>query len=288
VTSALGRAITTGQDMKGLVMTSLVQVNVTGVCGNSICEVGEMADISDPLGHPGTCPSDCPLAAGQRVRDTFAPPLACPVPSGSAVASETMECGGRGICNSASGVCSCNAGYVGPDCSECAQGYQPLNGTCTSQAEAMNTTYLPSAEVLHKPSPQKDDDWSMVIIIAAAAGGCLIVCAVVVGLLLWRRARRMHNEATRNRAPPMPPPRRSLHQHHEGSSLAASSSTQSRVSAESFEETATNDKDVKVTLVDDDPGHGRTYDDSVHSEIEHDAPAPQSTSYPRDIAERLG
>lgn len=92
-----------------------------GVCGNDVCETGEMARSS-----PDYCPADCP----QPAEDS------CPVPTSQPAAVRTSnsglrvtvgqpdaQCNGRGLCIALSRACNCFHGYAGPDCTECAAGF---------------------------------------------------------------------------------------------------------------------------------------------------------------------
>jgi hypothetical protein len=77
----------------------------TGLCGNGVCEVGELCDGTNAA---TCCNDDCPIEWKQ-----------CPVPSGS-----SYSCGGQGKCIAATGKCECfDRGHTGDACSECDQGF---------------------------------------------------------------------------------------------------------------------------------------------------------------------
>ena len=67
-----------------------------GICGNSVCELGERcdADVSS------CCAEDCPYSLVQ-----------CPSAPGALV-----SCGGHGRCLQGSGACDCFSGYLGDVC----------------------------------------------------------------------------------------------------------------------------------------------------------------------------
>lgn len=284
--------------MKGLVLTSLVQVNITGVCGNSICESGEMADPDDPIGSPGTCPSDCASSESRDTRRSEPPTLACPVSP-----RNSLECGGHGQCNPASGACWCDDGFAGESCSDCAGGYQEHNGTCVL-SDLLDAATLPMADILDAPDGQKDN-WNLVIFIAAAAGACLIVAAAVVGLLLWRRARHLHSQAANQRAraaaaaaqqQQQQGPKEAQHMQQDAGSDPSSSGTDAssppRWTSDSIKaHSIVCDESVAVSLADEDELQG-SFRSQVESgrESEQARPPPpqQPVTYPLDISDRLG
>jgi EGF-like domain len=75
---------------------------VVGVAGNGVCESGETS-----LGSLGDC------------IDAIACPAATPFATDSYLGVPTEACSGNGLCNRASGVCDCSAGYDGPACDVC-------------------------------------------------------------------------------------------------------------------------------------------------------------------------
>lgn len=179
VTSALGRAIDGGEEIYNLVFLSILGSNVTGVCGNRVCETGEMAN--PYKGTPGTCPGDC------RADDGFS--AKCPTPTASDVAALSVACGARGTCDESTGACTCWRGYVGPDCSRCGEGYAPFDGECLKEPSLEPVLLDPTVPVSALQAPEgKQDPWTLVLFVGVASGACLLVACLVVAFLLWRRS----------------------------------------------------------------------------------------------------
>uniref|UniRef100_A0A061QYW1 Laminin EGF-like domain-containing protein n=1 Tax=Tetraselmis sp. GSL018 TaxID=582737 RepID=A0A061QYW1_9CHLO len=98
----------------GMSLSAVVDVNRSGVCGNDVCENGEM----------NSCPKDCGLT------EPSTPPRqgsTCPSVGG-------RVCAGRGTCSS--GQCVCNTGYSGADCNSCAEGYEKNTGGVCAEKRA--------------------------------------------------------------------------------------------------------------------------------------------------------
>lgn len=93
IVSAVQRVATIGALAGVITNVRDVEVARVGDCGNGVCEYGD-PDLP--------CPADCPHAKAL-----------CPVAYG-------LPCSGRGSCDASTGVCVCNAGHVGSDCSGCA------------------------------------------------------------------------------------------------------------------------------------------------------------------------
>mmetsp|Transcript_85484 Transcript_85484/g.207188 ORF Transcript_85484/g.207188 Transcript_85484/m.207188 type:complete len:1463 (+) Transcript_85484:100-4488(+) len=91
-------------------VTSVQSISTDGVCGNNLCEYGEVCSlaVSDAT---ACCPSDCPITLH-----------VCPTPEGT-----NQQCGGelRGQCIISTGTCNCwpGAGYTGEDCGSCESGF---------------------------------------------------------------------------------------------------------------------------------------------------------------------
>lgn len=95
---------------------------VAGVCGNSVCEVGELVTASEDY-----CPGDCPDVSDH---------ISCPVPSHAPSSTETTavgdperQCNGRGTCIPLARSCDCFVGYAGAECTSCAEGFVPISNT---------------------------------------------------------------------------------------------------------------------------------------------------------------
>jgi hypothetical protein len=138
----------------------------TPLCGNGVCEAGEV-----PLAMAGAapgplCPSDCELASTR-----------CPVgPSG-------VACNGVGAClrdASGAGQCVCFAAFAGPACAACALGFVP-NGH-GSDGQALCVRVVPT-EVDPKTGSFTPGAIAGVAIVLVAAVG------LIVGLAVLRRRR---------------------------------------------------------------------------------------------------
>ena len=97
----------------------LEKVAYAGVCGNSICEVGEQ---TRPDGL-GSCEADC----------AFPQMLEC-------------QCGGHGVCQPTTGVCECFVGYEGDWCQDCATNFTDVAGSCFPTVQSHHRSVAPSLE----------------------------------------------------------------------------------------------------------------------------------------------
>eukprot|EP00892_Ulva_mutabilis_P000038 jgi/Ulvmu1/10034/UM059_0083.1 len=103
-----------------VLLSRVDHVGRAGVCGNGVCEVGELVAVAaDGTVAPG-CAQDCP-----------APVLACPLNATGAT------CSGRGLCIFGTGACSCAAGHIGAACETCAPMYKRINGYCVAPLVAV-------------------------------------------------------------------------------------------------------------------------------------------------------
>ncbi|EKX35127.1 hypothetical protein GUITHDRAFT_155568 [Guillardia theta CCMP2712] len=84
-----------------LILSSSATVERSGVCGNGVCEVGEVCGLNE-----GCCIADCQTTS-----------LSCPI------ASLDRVCNSRGKCLSGSGACDCFLGYEGVACESCSEGF---------------------------------------------------------------------------------------------------------------------------------------------------------------------
>ena len=115
--SILTAAAESNLEADGMTIIAVLDVARSGVCGNQVCELGEFLGAE---GHsPGSsCPADCPAFVG--------------CPTGGALSEPPAVCSGHGQCASSSGECRCHVGYIGNDCSSCAEGYasESPGGAC--------------------------------------------------------------------------------------------------------------------------------------------------------------
>ena len=197
ITAIMERTIaaTNFNGQQKLLILGLLETNATGVCGNNVCENGEMGDPLDPVKNPGSCPADCPAIAD---KGGVPPPadITCPSPKVSLVAVVSEECGARGSCDRSQGICRCRPGYTSSDCSLCAEGFSATNGECSLLPVA---PLEPTVQDLSE-SPEADsrDDWALILLLGAIAGACLLIASLVVIVIIWRRNRRA--ESARGRA----------------------------------------------------------------------------------------
>ena len=177
-----------------LMILALLDTNATGVCGNNVCETGEMGDPLDPVKNPGSCPADCPAIADKGVL----PPvdIRCPGPKVSLVAAVNEECGARGSCDRSQGICRCRPGYTSSDCSLCAEGFSATNGECSLLPIAPLEPTVQDLSIA--PEADSRDDWALILLLGAVAGACLLLASLVVIVIIWRRNRRA--DSARGRA----------------------------------------------------------------------------------------
>ncbi|KAK9842270.1 hypothetical protein WJX81_003820 [Elliptochloris bilobata] len=105
----------------GVALLGVLAIEGTPVCGNGVCEAGEMGVGAAAGAAPGgehACTQDCPLAW-----------RACPRPPAGA-GDPQQPCGGRGICVPLDGACRCFRGFAGDGCTACAPGYYAFGATC--------------------------------------------------------------------------------------------------------------------------------------------------------------
>eukprot|EP00873_Tetraselmis_striata_P017771 jgi/Tetstr1/438035/TSEL_026662.t2 len=105
---------------------SATQVVRVPICGNGICEAGERA-LAGATPDATTCSQDCGHAYA-----------ACPAVEG--FGGERLICSGRGICESAAGVCTCFRAHRGAACEKCAPGFVMHGGVCVYQSNAQGAT----------------------------------------------------------------------------------------------------------------------------------------------------
>lgn len=160
------------------------QAAVQGTAGNGVCETGEI---------PGS--EDCPL------------PQSCPFPTaaddGEVLGNAASQCGGRGTCMRASGICKCPPGYRGDACDRCdvADGFVAVptaNGNaCTRLAQDFVAPTTPVPPMTQPMVPNEEDDDGglgtgvIVGIAIGAVGGVAILVGIVYYLLRVRGAKEV-------------------------------------------------------------------------------------------------
>lgn len=87
----------------GATVEDVAAPEVTPVCGNNVCETGEVCGADDAA----CCIADCPNRY-----------IECPTDEGN-----NQACSARGECDYTTGVCTCMLGHTGDECATCASGY---------------------------------------------------------------------------------------------------------------------------------------------------------------------
>jgi len=139
------------------------------LCGNNICESGEMPGALDfPAPNVLECEQDCKFMFAE-----------CPAPvisSGGAL----LYCSGHGKCLFTSGgFCDCFSGYVGDGCDECDAGFSPANGRCLP-ATAEQPGSVREAPGRNTDSPQGSSAFAVPLSIAAGVFLCLLVAVILI------------------------------------------------------------------------------------------------------------
>ena len=152
----------------GMTVVAVLDVARAGVCGNNVCEIGEYIGAADHT-PAAECPADCPAYIG------------CPAPNG-------VLCGGHGQCASGTGVCKCNAGHAGEDCSTCMDGFNLVDGVCVSSG------FRAEREPIEAKEAEESNATSIILGVVFGA-----VALVLVGLLgYYVLVIRKRNEASRD------------------------------------------------------------------------------------------
>ena len=110
----------------GIAVASVQPATVAPVCGNLVCETGELCGATDD----NCCIRDCPT---RRVE--------CPTAAGS-----SDPCSGHGSCDYVTGACSCygDTGYAGDDCSACAGGLSAEDSGIPDSTSAIGAGLAPA------------------------------------------------------------------------------------------------------------------------------------------------
>eukprot|EP00192_Tetraselmis_astigmatica_P007065 CAMPEP_0117649142 /NCGR_PEP_ID=MMETSP0804-20121206/806_1 /TAXON_ID=1074897 /ORGANISM="Tetraselmis astigmatica, Strain CCMP880" /LENGTH=719 /DNA_ID=CAMNT_0005454843 /DNA_START=32 /DNA_END=2191 /DNA_ORIENTATION=- len=141
-------------DVSGIGMVE--KVAYAGVCGNSICEVGEQ---TRAIGQ-GTCEADCP----------FPQMLEC-------------QCGSHGVCRPTSGVCECFAGYQGDWCQQCATNFTSVAGACVPRLDTASLEGgLPTAVV--EGPPKGKDSQRMMDLLTVLLAVLSVAMATTLGAII--------------------------------------------------------------------------------------------------------
>lgn len=147
-----------------MLLNRVDSVGRAGVCGNGLCEVGELVAVADDGSITSGCAQDCPLpvlacpldsqgnscsgalnmspaelamhVTGASRRPTSSGircPRQLPVPTMIALLSDFGGFGaGRGVCVFGTGECSCDTGHIGTACDACAPLYTRVDGHCVA------------------------------------------------------------------------------------------------------------------------------------------------------------
>jgi hypothetical protein len=137
--AGIAGAILVSAEQDGLSISSL-SVAIVVVCGDGECSTGE-AKIKGQADTNSTCLKDCPVVIGS-----------CDAPGSSDVGDSTKQCGGHGICNLLSLVCTCTKGYAGDSCAYCSDGYRRNGQVCQVILKALlvaPSVNQPAARVRH-------------------------------------------------------------------------------------------------------------------------------------------
>lgn len=177
-------AITSAQG-DTLSIAGVPSLEMSGQCGNGVCEVGEQCDSTDP--SKTCCAEDCKNVIS-----------ACPVANGE-------ECNGKGRCATGSGSCFCYAGYVGTACEQCGSGLVLENNVCvkvvvapsatpsaaaTASASAAPAAQSPSATPVAIIAGEEDSNSTILIAVLSVVGVVAVVGGVLVFMKYGRSAKR--------------------------------------------------------------------------------------------------
>lgn len=110
---------------KACTFIEVLSSDIFPVCGNSVCEFGEMDGLPGFKDSSLICRQDCPV--------TLTP---CPHASPFSPVARKDICAGNGRCLFTSGgFCSCFEGYTGVACDACAHNWVPIDGACFPEHE---------------------------------------------------------------------------------------------------------------------------------------------------------
>ncbi|CAD7703934.1 unnamed protein product [Ostreobium quekettii] len=139
------------------------------LCGNDICEFGEMPGALDfPAPNDLECQEDCAFKFAE-----------CPALVTSS-AGAPHYCSGHGRCLFTSGgVCDCFSGYIGDGCDECDAGFLPANGRCLPAATELPGS-VREASGINTDSPQGGSALAVPLSIAAGVFLCLLVAVILI------------------------------------------------------------------------------------------------------------
>ncbi|KAK3287881.1 hypothetical protein CYMTET_4614 [Cymbomonas tetramitiformis] len=197
-----GLVVSTGYLLDTFAGSSLGQLSSAGrenVCGNSVCEVGEVCAEGQ---NPSTCCQlDCPFGSMKT----------CP-------SRNTDACSSNGVCQPMIGMCECYVGFTSDACDECAgpefdsTGYMTKlyfaqNGTCALYVAPPASPPRPQASSEEPPpastaseegtSSGSSDDSSgssstdMGVVVGGAIGG--VAAVGLVGGFLYYRSRKQES-----------------------------------------------------------------------------------------------
>lgn len=146
----------------GIQMPSNPYPGRLGICGNSVCEIGERSTVG---AIDGSCPQDCGL-----------PAVAC-----------IGGCGVGGNCLPSTGVCQCYVGYQGTTCAECAPGFISNGGVCVTSVTSLQmvdpSVLGPDGEALVSGEESKTN----VGVIVGIAIGSVVGLALLVFIFIMIR-----------------------------------------------------------------------------------------------------
>jgi len=157
---------------------SLREVARQGSCGNNWCEAGESG--AAPAGPAAWSPS---LSAAVCRQDCPTTALPCPPLFGNSGAG---PCSGHGVCAAALGLCRCDIGYAGEDCSACDVGFMEQGRSCVRPPTGEGILIDPNSAP-GSPSSSGQAAWvvpvAVVFSLFAAAG-------IVAAAVMYHRRRR--------------------------------------------------------------------------------------------------